>query len=65
MTIDPNNLPGGARLVLTAKTANKVQFFDAQTLARTGEIDMPASTSSLFTLFRRRTTPSTQSERSD
>lgn len=41
---DPNNRPGGPRLVVTAKTANKVQFFDAATLAPTGEIDMPAST---------------------
>jgi DNA-binding beta-propeller fold protein YncE len=42
--IDPNNRPGGPRLVVTAKTANKVQFFDAATLAMTGEIDVPAST---------------------
>ncbi len=44
MILDPNNPSGGARLVLTAKTANKVQFFDAHTLAKTSEIDMPAST---------------------
>ena len=44
MTIDPNNRPGGPRLVVTAKTANKVQFFDAASLEKTGEIDMPAST---------------------
>jgi DNA-binding beta-propeller fold protein YncE len=44
MIVDPNNRPGGSRLVVTAKTANKVQFFDAATLAKTGEIDMPAST---------------------
>lgn len=44
MTIDPNNPPGGPRLVVTCKTANKVQFFDGATLAKTGEIDMPAST---------------------
>lgn len=44
MSIDPNNRPGGPRLVVTAKTANKVQFFDAGTLEKTGEIDMPAST---------------------
>lgn len=44
MTIDPNNQPGGPRLVVTAKTANKVQFFDAISLEKTGEIDMPAST---------------------
>ena len=42
--IDPNNRPGGPNLVLTAKNANKVQFFDAATLTKTGEIDMPAST---------------------
>jgi DNA-binding beta-propeller fold protein YncE len=42
--VDPNNRPGGSRLVVTAKTANKVQFFDAVTLTKTGEIDMPAST---------------------
>ncbi|MGD9921962.1 MAG: beta-propeller fold lactonase family protein [Pseudorhodoplanes sp.] len=44
MTIDPNNRPGGPHLVVTCKTANKVQFFDAATLERTGEIEMPAST---------------------
>ncbi len=44
MTIDPNNRPGGPHLILTAKSANKIQFFDALTLALTGEIDMPAST---------------------
>jgi DNA-binding beta-propeller fold protein YncE len=43
-SLDPNNRPGGPRLVVTAKTANKVQFFDAGSLVRTGEIDMPAST---------------------
>lgn len=42
--IDPNNRPGGPQLILTAKSANKVQFFDAATLTKTGEIDMPAST---------------------
>lgn len=41
---DPNNPPGGPHLVVTAKTANKVQFFDAATFALEGEIDMPAST---------------------
>jgi len=41
---DPNNQPGGPSLVLTAKSANKVQFFDAGTLAKTAELDMPAST---------------------
>jgi DNA-binding beta-propeller fold protein YncE len=44
MTIDPNNRPGGPNLILTAKSANKIQFFDAATLAKTGEIDMPGST---------------------
>src|SRR3954452_20814644 len=42
--IDANNRPGGPHLVVTAKTANKVQFFDADTLTLTSEIDMPAST---------------------
>jgi DNA-binding beta-propeller fold protein YncE len=42
--LDPNNRPGGPNLILTAKNANKVQFFDAATLAVTGEIQMPAST---------------------
>jgi len=42
--IDRNNRPGGPHLVVTAKTANKVQFFDAATLALTSEIDMVAST---------------------
>lgn len=42
--IDPNNRPGGPRLILTAKSADKVQFFDAATLKLTAEIDMPAST---------------------
>jgi DNA-binding beta-propeller fold protein YncE len=42
--IDRNNRPGGPSLILTAKSANKIQFFDVATLAKTGEIDMPAST---------------------
>jgi DNA-binding beta-propeller fold protein YncE len=42
--LDPNNRPGGPNLIVTAKSADKVQFFDAATLVRTGEIDMPAST---------------------
>ena len=41
---DPNNRPGGPDLIVTAKSANKVQFFDAASLALTGEIGMPAST---------------------
>jgi DNA-binding beta-propeller fold protein YncE len=45
--IDPNNRPGGGNLIVTAKTANKVQFFDAATLKLTGEIDMPGSTHEL------------------
>jgi len=44
---DPNNRPGGRNLVLTAKSANKVQFFDAGTLALISEIDMPGSTHEL------------------
>ncbi len=42
--LDPNNRPGGGELIVTAKSADKVQFFDAATLALTGEIAMPAST---------------------
>src|SRR5512139_1095863 len=45
--IDPNNRPGGPNLILTAKSADKIQFFDAATLALTGEIDMPGSTHEL------------------
>lgn len=44
LRVDPNNRAGGGRLVVTAKTANRLQFFDAASLERTGEIDMPAST---------------------
>ncbi len=44
MNADGNNRPGGPRLIVTAKTANKVQFFDAATLDQTFQIDMPAST---------------------
>ena len=42
--MDPNNRPGGPNLILTAKSADKIQFFDAATLAPTGELDMPGST---------------------
>jgi DNA-binding beta-propeller fold protein YncE len=42
--IDPNNRPGGPNLIVTAKTAHKVHFLDAETLAMTGTIDMPGST---------------------
>ncbi len=45
---DPNNRPGGPNLVLTAKSADKVQFFDAATLSLTGEIAMPGSTHELI-----------------
>jgi len=41
--LDPNNQPGGPNLILTAKSAEKVQFFDAEALALTGEIAMPGS----------------------
>jgi DNA-binding beta-propeller fold protein YncE len=42
--IDPNNRPGGPNLIVTAKTAHKVHFVDAETLAMTATIDMPGST---------------------
>jgi DNA-binding beta-propeller fold protein YncE len=42
--IDPNNRPGGPNLIVTAKTAHKVHFVDAETLAITATIDMPGST---------------------
>jgi DNA-binding beta-propeller fold protein YncE len=42
--IDPNNPPGGPNLIVTAKTAHKVHFLDAATLAMTATIDMPGST---------------------
>jgi DNA-binding beta-propeller fold protein YncE len=45
--IDPNNRPGGATLVLTAKSANKIQWFDAGTLAHIADLDMPGSTHEL------------------
>jgi DNA-binding beta-propeller fold protein YncE len=44
VTIDPNNRPGGHTLVVTCKTANTVDFYDAVSLERTGRIAMPAST---------------------
>lgn len=44
MTSDPNNRPGGPNLVVTCKSADKVQFFDAGTLSLSGEIVMPGST---------------------
>jgi len=45
--IDPNNRYGGDTLILTAKSANKIQWFDAATLARLTDLDMPASTHEL------------------
>jgi DNA-binding beta-propeller fold protein YncE len=42
--IDLNNRPGGPNLIVTAKTAHKVHFLDAATLAMTATIDMPGST---------------------
>ena len=46
--IDPNNRPGGKTLILTAKSANKIQWFDARTLAHLADLDMPASTHELI-----------------
>jgi len=46
--IDPNNRPGGGTLVLTAKSDNKIQWFDAGTLAHISDLDMPASTHELI-----------------
>ena len=43
-SIDPNNRPGGPNLLVTAKTAHKVHFLDADTLAMTTTLDMPGST---------------------
>src|SRR5262245_14787878 len=42
--IDPNNRVGGPNLIVTAKSAHKVHFLDAATLAMTATIDMPGST---------------------
>ena len=41
---DLNNRYGGPSLIVTAKTAHKVHFVDAATLATTATIDMPGST---------------------
>ena len=38
---DVNNRYGGPNLIVTAKTAHKVHFVDAATLATTATIDMP------------------------
>jgi len=43
-TVDPNNRTGGPNLILTAKSANKIQFFDAATLSQTAALNMPGST---------------------
>lgn len=48
MALDPNNRPGGGTLILTAKSANKIQWFDAGTLAHVADLDMPASTHELI-----------------
>jgi DNA-binding beta-propeller fold protein YncE len=44
---DINNRYGGPNLIVTAKTAHKVHFVDAATLATTATIDMPGSTHEL------------------
>jgi len=44
MMLDLNNRPGGPNLIVTAKTAHKVHFFDAATLTMTATLDMPGST---------------------
>src|SRR5512137_8757 len=48
MIIDPNNRPGGDTLILTAKSANKIQWFDATTLAHLADLEMPTSTHELI-----------------
>jgi DNA-binding beta-propeller fold protein YncE len=45
--LDLNNRPGGPNLIVTAKTAHKVHFLDAETLNVAKTIDMPASTHEL------------------
>ncbi len=48
MTVpDLNNRPGGRNLIVTAKTAHKVHFLDAETLTVSKTIDMPGSTHEL------------------
>jgi DNA-binding beta-propeller fold protein YncE len=42
--LDPNNRAGGPHLIVTAKTANVIQFFDAGTPAEAGQINNPAPT---------------------
>jgi DNA-binding beta-propeller fold protein YncE len=46
--IDPNNRYGGDTLILTAKSANKIQWFDARALTHLADLDMPASTHELI-----------------
>lgn len=45
--LDLNNRPGGPNLIVTAKTAHKVHFLDAETLTISKTIDMPGSTHEL------------------
>ena len=45
--LDINNRPGGPNLIVTAKTAHKVHFLDAETLTLSKTIDMPGSTHEL------------------
>jgi DNA-binding beta-propeller fold protein YncE len=45
--LDLNNRPGGPNLIVTAKTAHKVHFLDAETLNLAKTIDMPGSTHEL------------------
>jgi len=45
--LDLNNRPGGPNLIVTAKSAHKVHFLDAATLALSKTIDMPGSTHEL------------------
>jgi DNA-binding beta-propeller fold protein YncE len=42
--LDLNNRPGGPNLIVTAKSAHKVHFLDAATLATSVTLDMPGST---------------------
>jgi DNA-binding beta-propeller fold protein YncE len=48
MAADPNNRPGGPNLVVTCKSANTIQFFDAATLTLTKTLAMPGSTHELI-----------------
>ncbi len=45
--IDLNNRPGGPNLIVTAKTAHKVHFLDADTFIPAATLDMPGSTHEL------------------